>query len=153
VGSPKLSARFWRRADRAGGPDACWPWTGYILRGYGRLTVRVDGRAVGFQAPRLALILDGRDPGDGEARHLCHNSLCVNPAHLAPGSRQQNEDDKVAAGRQARKLEAEQVRDALGRRADGETFTSIAADLGVSESTVRKAARGDTWRHVQAVAS
>lgn len=85
--------RFWRAVDRAGGPDACWPWTGSLKEsGYGE--VRWDGRNLG--AHRIAYMLAFGDVPDGHhVDHACHNADrvcvggrtcrhrgCVNPAHL-----------------------------------------------------------------------
>jgi hypothetical protein len=37
-------------------------------------------------------------PGE-DTRHSCHNPRCIRPDHLNPGSRQDNVDDMVNAGR------------------------------------------------------
>jgi len=82
---------FWQRVDRRG-PDECWPWTGPVMKGYGRAQWR--GRTTGTH--RIAYILaSGSDPGELHVDHLCHNRdtecaggktclhrRCCNPAHL-----------------------------------------------------------------------
>ena len=35
--TPKQSAAFWERVDQSPGPDACWPWLGKTVDGYGRV--------------------------------------------------------------------------------------------------------------------
>jgi hypothetical protein len=85
---------FWRSVDKSGGPDACWPWTGYrMASGYGRNRHGYTHR----YALQLAL---GRPLGPGmEACHTCDNPPCCNPAHLFEGTRLDNERDKTAKGR------------------------------------------------------
>jgi hypothetical protein len=55
-------------------------------------------------AHRVAFELwHGREPGKGKhVMHLCHETLCCNPCHLKEGTPKENEEMKVAAGRQAR---------------------------------------------------
>ena len=42
-------------------------------------------------------------------RHLCHNPRCINPEHLAEGTHQDNANDRVAAGRSAKKVPSRMV--------------------------------------------
>lgn len=72
--------RFWKRADRSGGPHACWPWKGSISKA-GR--PRYGTRA----ARGVALELVRRDVPKS-TRSTCGNDLCVNPAHLIAGARE-----------------------------------------------------------------
>ena len=77
--------------------DDCieWPYL-KLPTGYGR--VSWHGETV--YTHRLALEFVGREPADGETvvRHLCHNPPCVNPAHLAWGTQQDNIDDRSERG-------------------------------------------------------
>jgi len=50
-------------------------------------------------APRIALELDGRPPGDLHACHHCDVPACVNPGHLFVGTRSDNMRDMHAKGR------------------------------------------------------
>lgn len=85
---------FWLTVDKSGGPDACWPFTGYrMASGYGRNRHGYTHR----YALTLAL---GRPLAPGmEACHTCDNPPCCNPAHLFEGTRLANEQDKTAKGR------------------------------------------------------
>lgn len=95
--------RFWSFVDKSGGPDACWPWQGAKLKGYGQF--RRDGnRRV---AHRLAYeysngpIVGHRPHTDDElvVMHACDNPPCCNPAHLSLGTDLTNIRDMIAKGR------------------------------------------------------
>lgn len=90
---PTQAERFWAKVDRSGGPDACWPWTGFIDReGYG--LIRLGDTSV--TSSRLAWTLtNGVNPEGLEVDHECHNRdiaceggvtcphrRCCNPSHL-----------------------------------------------------------------------
>lgn len=87
---------FWKYVV-IGGPDECWPWTGYIERsGYGR--VMYQGRL--WLAHRLACVLSGVEIMDGVCRlHRCDNPPCCNPAHTFDGTRADNVADMISKGR------------------------------------------------------
>jgi hypothetical protein len=92
--------KFWKRVNKT---DECWLWTGKPHRsdawGYGRLTV--NGKTI--KAHRFAYILAYGDiPSGMLVRHRCDNPLCVRPDHLLLGTDQDNIDDKVSRGRQAK---------------------------------------------------
>lgn len=98
--TPQEKDLFWDKVDR-GGPDECWPWVGGSRpQKYGNWRVRKHY----FRANRVAYILATGDLlGERHALHSCHNSICCNPAHLSPGTHQQNMEQMVAAGRHWRK--------------------------------------------------
>lgn len=95
-----LEERFWKKVDRSGGPDACWPWTACILDGYGQF--RVPGGTK--RAHRFAWeLLMGPIPEGLVYRHLCRNRACVNiRAHGALGTARDNADDRDRDGMTAR---------------------------------------------------
>lgn len=94
------------------------------------------------KASRVSLILDGRDPGPLLALHTCDNPGCVNPAHLYPGTRANNNADMVARGRSNAGERNPQAK--LTEVLVGEIRRLKAA--GVSEGTVSDVLRGKTWR-------
>ena len=76
------------RADTSGGPDACWPWllsTG--SHGYGNAwhngTVTVAHR-VAYE------LLVGPIPDGLTIDHLCYTQRCINPRHLEPVTKAEN---------------------------------------------------------------
>jgi hypothetical protein len=93
-----IADRFWRKVDTSGGPDACWPWLGYVMRdelrspqGYGQFRPSgVLGRRL-WKAHRFALFLaTGEVPQGMDACHECDNTVCCNPSHLWWGTHQEN---------------------------------------------------------------
>ena len=76
--------------DRSTG---CWLWVGTRHRGYGYLTVRVEGRAhpIKRRAHRVAYeTFVGPIPDGKELDHTCVESLCINPDHLVPETGRKN---------------------------------------------------------------
>ena len=74
--------RFWKKVDRSGGADACWPWRGgYASNGYGSFTP-VKGLPP-VRTHRFAYeMAKGPIPAGLVIDHLCRNKACVNPEHL-----------------------------------------------------------------------
>jgi hypothetical protein len=143
---------FWGHVQR--GSDAeCWPWLGYKnANGYGWL--HFAGRTQ--YAHRVAYQLaTGQElaPEQILRHYVCDNPACVNPAHLAPGSQQDNRADCVAHGRQARgarngraKLTLAAVRNIRAWYARGlATQRELARLFGVSPRAVRYVLSGQHW--------
>jgi hypothetical protein len=144
---------FWRQVDASAGPDACWPWTGYAEKGYGRC--QWAGRMVGAHELAVSFTTGAARPEGFDTCHSCDNPLCCNPAHLRFDHRQGNVDDMTSRGRQARGVRNGQSRlteaDVLAIRhgiAAGMTGKSFAEQLGVSPSLITEIARGRRWSHV-----
>lgn len=142
--------RFWAKVDIRG-PNECWEWTaGCFAAGYGAF--RVGGATMA--AHRLALAIDGRDPGAMWALHSCDNRACVNPAHLRRGDRAENTTDAFSRNRRLRgnrhdaKLTPRDVAQARLLWAGGHSQTSIARRFGVSQAAISAVVNGKTWRHV-----
>lgn len=123
---PTLEQRIWTKIDRRG-PDDCWEWTGARdENGYGR--IRHEGEKA--RAHRLVYeITHGPLPEDLFIRHRCDNPPCVNPAHLEPGTHQDNMDDTVRRLRRPRKWTDDQL-EAI--RTDPRPAPVIAAAYGMS---------------------
>lgn len=96
--------------------DGCWEWTGATDRdGYG--VFNYAGKS--HRANRVALLLDGRDPGEKFACHSCDNPRCVRPSHLFIGTNQDNMQDMVAKGRNPDRFGANNPNFKHGRKAAG----------------------------------
>lgn len=87
----ELAERFWAKVDRRG-PADCWEWLGALQPGRRpQFSVwgHVEGRSMATAhriAYELELIGDyrGRLPASIHLDHLCRNTACCNPGHLAP---------------------------------------------------------------------
>lgn len=63
-----------------GGPDECWPFKGYLLNGYGRMSC---GPGRNLLVHRVAYeVAKGKIPDGLDIDHLCRNRACCNPNHL-----------------------------------------------------------------------
>lgn len=85
----KARARFEKKVDRTGGPNACHPFHGATDgSGYPRFWLR--GR--NEPAYRVALVIaTGKDlPVGPEVDHVCKQRSCVNPRHLRLASHLEN---------------------------------------------------------------
>lgn len=151
---PTLVERFWQRVDRSGGPDACWPWTGYLDKGgYGQ--VRVNGKKELTHRVAFELIF-GELPDDIFACHTCDNPSCCNPAHLFAGTALANARDMVNKGRSTHgehnpkaKLSPDQVREIRARYAAGGIgLKKLAAMYGVHFYTISLIVNHKIWKDI-----
>ena len=96
-----LADRLWEKVA-VGGLDECWPFMGSRNeKGYGRISMGLDQSPEG--AHRVAFReTRGEIPDGFDVCHHCDNPPCCNPVCLFAGTRQENMDDCVAKGRQAR---------------------------------------------------
>lgn len=120
--------RFWARVDRRG-PDACWLWMGYRNEwGYGMWIW--GGGSASTTAHRVAYMLESGPIPDGlTLDHLCRNRLCVNPAHLEPVTRGENNrrgygwsgvNARLTHCRHGHPLSGENLQ--IAKRGNGQTF-------------------------------
>ncbi len=89
--------RFWSYVSIRG-REECWEWLGSKnSKGYGSLGV--SGAIL--KASRISMFLDRRStyPIHLDALHTCDRPSCVNPAHLFPGTHQDNMTDRNRKGR------------------------------------------------------
>lgn len=117
--------------------NTCWPWQG-TCNEHGTPLKQWNGRP---KAARRWLyeLLFGVVPDGLVVYNTCGTRECVNPAHLARGY----VADCNRTGERAILSEAD-VKEAK-RRSDDEPIDLIAADLGVSPSTLSDALAGRSW--------
>lgn len=137
--------------------SGCWLWSGEMRgNGYGAAYYSTKPRKR-IGAHQLSFLAFGGSitPELSEVRHLCHTPACVNPAHLAAGSMQDNVNDRNAAGRQARgesqglsKLKDAQVMDIRKQLNDGRSIASLARLFKVSERAISLIKFRKTWKHL-----
>lgn len=149
-------AAFWAKVDRSGGDDACWLWTGALVRkGYGNMFW--DGRS--RTASRISYELAyGAFDESLLVCHACDNPGCVNPKHLFLGTDKDNFDDMIRKGRGrflrgsaigTAKLTDEKVVEIRERyAAGGITMQELGAEYGVVKQLVSGIVRRKYWRHV-----
>ncbi len=157
------SERFWSHVTRI--HDGCWIWTAAKAnKGYGAVGIPGGKTA---KAHRVSYELQfGAIPEAACVLHRCDVPACVRPTHLFLGSKADNNADMRAKGRSVsggRKTEiskckyrrAEQhglalltqdkVRLARQWKLNGDSYSTIAARLGVGVTTAYKAIKGITW--------
>ena len=148
-------ARFWDKVNIPADPWDCWLWTACInSHGYGQFGL--NGKV--HRAHRVSYTLCNADIPDGLfVRHTCHNPLCVNPAHLIVGTQQDNMDDKVRAGRQAKqkgeahgrsKLTDSDVRE-IRDLAGWFTQREIGDMYGVKNPQISDIILRKKWKHIE----
>jgi len=123
----------------------CWEWTGATSRGYGYIRPqreRKNVRATRFSFEEFV----GPIPDGMLVLHACHNSRCVNPAHLHLGTHAENMAEMKTAGRgrvprtvsrEKRYMAPEQRAGILEMLKRGERILRIAQAFGVDRKTVR----------------
>lgn len=161
--------RFWKFVDRTG---TCWIWTGPKTgNGYGAIREDYPSRKqVAAHRASWVVHFGMIEPGFLICHH-CDTPLCVRPDHLFIGTTQDNSDDKIAKGRDARggqhgrrlhperyprgsavtgaRLTDDAVRTMRHRYADGGmTLGGLGREYGISKQTVWKIVRGLAWAHV-----
>jgi len=103
--------RLWENIQQCGHEDlcpyCCWPWLKQRDKdSHGIISIAYNGRNQGYRVARIVWELwHGRPLVDTLlACHFCDNPPCCNPAHIWPGTHQQNHRDAMAKGRDARGL-------------------------------------------------
>lgn len=90
-------------------PSDCWEWIGNRnYKGYGRLTLRVDGRHCKVAAHRASYetFMGLKLNDDDTIEHKCRFKACIHPNHLIPMSRSDNSKAKAEVDRKRRTMEA-----------------------------------------------
>ena len=79
-------------------------------------------------------------------RHTCHRPPCVNPAHLITGTDGDNMQDKMLAGRAAKKLTPDDIR---AIRKDPMGPTAVGRKYGVSKTQIQFIRNRKQWAWVE----
>ena len=150
--------RFWSKVDRRG-PDECWPWKAAIFKSTGYGQFRLDGTARTAHSVAWELANGQPMPAGKIGRHTCDNRPCCNPAHVLPGTHQDNVDDMWA--RRRARIYGGQVRrgedvgtarlteaEVLAIRQDRRPLRTIAAEYGINWEYVSKIRHRRCWRHL-----
>jgi hypothetical protein len=139
--------RFWDKVIIRESSD-CWEWSaGVDKNGYGQFQLN----GFNLRANRISYAIKNGDPKELCVCHSCDNPSCVNPGHLWIGTMQDDMDDCVDKGRQAKgedqgssKLTEEQVQKII---ASNELHRILARRYGVTRVTISRIKTGKSWRH------
>lgn len=153
-----LNIRFWQKVVKTTEAE-CWLWIGALTTcGYGEIWF--NGKML--RSHRVSwLLAHGAVPERAQVLHKCDVRACVNPAHLFLGTIQDNIDDKVAKGREAKGAKTallgslhsqakltEAVVLEIRRLAPTMTQTALAKRFGVACTTIWYIVNRRTWTHI-----
>ena len=132
----------------------CWLFTGCVNnKGYGQ--IRHNGKTM--LAHRVAYeLITGEEP-NGVLLHTCDTPLCCNPEHLTVGTQRDNLQDMRNKGRGVNPPHVPGEKCGMSKLTDTKVKEIRSSDLtqrqlatiyGVSQPTIGKILRRETWRHV-----
>ena len=132
---------FWMKVEKSAG---CWLWTGALQRdGYAHFTA--GGKTISSHRHAYTLLV-GPIPEGMDLLHTCDVRHCVNPAHLRPGTHDDNMEDKRQRDRNGVKLNTEKARQ-IKALLGGKTNREISKLFGVSEGIISGIRVGRIWRY------
>ena len=150
-----MKAEEFHETIAKGAGEDCWEWRGKTVpSGHGSVTW--EGKHTSPQ--RVAMLLHtGRPVREGYlVRAQCENKLCCNPSHLKPISRRELSrigyahaglsplsSGEAHPNARLTQKSAEEIRD-LAR--EGMNQRAIAQAFHVSQTTIWRVLRGDTWK-------
>ena len=150
------SSRFWSYIDKRS-DNECWEWLMGKTKGYGMFRVPSHNKI--RQAHRLSFAVCcglNWEELPNLLRHQCDNPGCVNPAHLIPGTHQDNSNDMMSRGRcggnkragennGSAKLTEEDVSKIKLLLGSGKSANSIAKQFEVSHTLINGIRNGTYW--------
>jgi len=138
--------RFWSFVD-VRGPNDCWLWTGTTTR----YPIYYQNNKQ-YYAHRLICEHYHGDMSGLVTRHLCGNALCVNPAHLRPGTQAENNRDKVLHGTTNKGKSNPNAKlteqDVLDIRSSDKKTKVLAEHYNLGQEQIRRIKRRDMWTHI-----
>lgn len=121
----------------------CHDWTGSVVNNSLPRQVSIQGRKKAAHIWATELQLGHFMPFDRPiARHMCNNSICVNPAHMKAGTHQQNMNDKRIHGTSGKKLTMAIAREI---RCSLLTNKELAKTHNISSSYIASIKNGRRW--------
>lgn len=151
--------REWQQVSRWGGLQRGFIRGRVLCRGHtlgGYVQVNLNSAGKGRSKTVHSIVLEafvGPRPPNAEALHLNHDKADCSLANLKWGTRRENEDAKVAAGRTLRgekspvaKLTVAAIHAIRARR--GEPQQDLADEFGCTFGNISAIQRRKSWRHV-----
>lgn len=138
-----------------GPTHGCWDWRGKIhTEGYGVLNYREGPRRLHRLAHRVSYeLFVGPIPAGMDVLHSCDRKVCVQPAHLRPGTQLENTREAVERGLHPRGERHTSARltnaDVILIRASNESNVELAARYGISAASISSVRTGKSWRHIE----
>lgn len=133
--------------------NGCWEWQLSLNGGYGQFAVA--GKM--YAAHRLAYEIYTKKaiPKNMCVCHTCDNPKCINPDHLFLGNSQDNIDDKVVKGRQAKgekintsKLTRKRILQIKEQYTKGVNQVKLAEEHNVSQVQISSILRNKSWKYI-----
>lgn len=144
---------FIRKAVTSG-TDACMIWPFSVARN-GYAFVEIDGAKRGVHVLVLERTKGAKPDQRLQAAHSCGVRACINPRHLRWATASENASDRYKHGTVPRGskhhftiLTEADIPVIRSRVAAGEQLQTIAAEYGITGTTVRNIADRFTWGHV-----
>lgn len=151
-----LEERFWQKVNKT---ETCWLWTAAKhFFGYGLIGCPDKPKRI-LRAHRASWEMAfGPIPKGLYVLHKCDVPSCVNPDHLFLGTHQQNVDDMVRKGRNAKtgngsgenspnsKLTWCNVKKIRSDHAQGSTLIAIAEQYKMHPTTIAQIVKHKTWK-------
>ena len=90
----------------------------------------------------------GRIPKGLQVMHKCHNTLCVNPEHLMPGTNLENLEHSARDLRRPHKLTPEAILDIKVSVRSGVLQRVLANKYGIAQGDISHIVNGHYWKHI-----
>jgi len=134
----RITSRIWPEPN-----SGCWLWSG-TTEGSGYGVTRKGTREI--RVHRLVFeAVKGPIPDGMLVCHRCDNRVCCNPDHLFLGTNAENMADMSRKSRSAKKLTPERVAEIRERYQSGKPQSALAAEYGLSGSTISDLCTGKSW--------
>ena len=136
--------------------DNCWYYCGGNSRGYGHVYSEYNRKTYKVHRVMYEYYNVYISPNK-DVRHLCNNKICVNPAHLKSGTRQENINDQILHGTRRNgekhhnvKLTEKEVIE-IRRKIKEKNITqqSLAFEYQVDQTTISDIKNQRSWKHLR----
>jgi hypothetical protein len=144
----KLVKRIFNKIEITGGFVGCWLWRGSLSTHGKHGRIKVNGKVCKVHRVMYSLV-KGPCPNELVVRHMCHESRCCNPFHLALGTISDNVADSVEARRHVRRFSDTEVENIRLDAWKGASYERLSWDYDVSVNSIRKIVTYETYKYIQ----